>query len=83
MTFIVMAMVTNPLIRCTFCGNVNPPEIIILLEIDILPKAPNEAQVHHDPQSMMTGVERSTQGGSRRAREAMGAREQAQGGKIQ
>ena len=37
------------------------PEIIILLEIDMLPKAPNEAHVHHDPQTMMTGVESSTQ----------------------
>ena len=54
------------------------PEIIILLEIDMLPKAPNEAHVHHDPQTMMTGVETSTQEGSRMAREAMWARKQAQ-----
>ena len=59
------------------------PEIIILLEIDMLPMAPNEAHVNHVPQTMMTGVESSTQEGSRRAREAMGAREQAQSGTSQ
>ena len=54
------------------------PEIIILLEIDKLPMALNEAHVHHDPQTMRTGVESSTEEGSGRATEAMEEREQAQ-----